>query len=76
MDTVIKKIRKSILKNKKFRLNYTVDENKNNLVSVDKIPNYIKLISDFKNIDLRKTHGVFIATPAKSFLKLLNIFRK
>ena len=68
------KIRKSILKNKKFRLNYIVDENKNNLVSVDKIPNYIKLISDFKNIDLRKTHGVFIATPAKSHFKIAKYF--
>lgn len=68
------KIRKSILKNKKFRLNYIVDENKNNLVSVDKIPNYIKLISDYKNIDLRKTHGVFIATPAKSHFKIAKYF--
>ena len=46
----------------------------NNLVSVDKIPNYIKLISDFKNIDLRKTHGVFIATPAKSHFKIAKYF--
>ncbi len=68
------KIRKSILKNKKFRLNYIVDENKNNLVSIDKIPNYIKLISDYKNIDLRKTHGVFIATPAKSHFKIAKYF--
>ncbi len=68
------KIRKSILKNKKFRLNYIVDKNKNNLVSIDKIPNYIKLISDYKNIDLRKTHGVFIATPAKSHFKIAKYF--
>ena len=69
-----KKIKNSIIKNKKFKLSYIADINKKNLILNDKIPNYTKLVLDYKQIDHKKIDAVFIVTPAISHFKISKFF--
>tara|TARA_Y100000591_G_scaffold333394_1_gene377144 strand:- start:10984 stop:11958 length:975 start_codon:yes stop_codon:yes gene_type:complete len=70
------KIKNSIIKNKKFKLSYIADisMSKRNLILKDKIPNYTKLVLNYKQIDYTNIDAVFIVTPAKTHFKISKFF--